>query len=373
MDGKHDLQTIAADVSARVGERVSVEAVSAVIDAKLKPLGIMSGQTVSVAPKRQAPLLSLTMRGTLVPTGAVRKLAALFRPLYWPVSVVVSLLALGVADWYVFVSHGVSSAFAAIGDKPVLFLPVFGLVILGTLFHEIGHATACAYGGGKPGRIGYGIYLVFPAFYTDVTDAYRLPRGARVRTDLGGVYFNGIFCVVATAVFAATGYLPIIPAIVLIHFTMVEQMLPFVRLDGYYVLSDLVGVPDLFGRIRPLIMGLIPGRSDPHADQLRPSARRIVTAWVMVSLPVLIVGMGLFLWHLPKLGSDTYHSAQVQWTVADLSYRYHRWATAALAVISLVLLSVPILGLIAFALRLVKRIPRLLSNKKGKHMKGRAT
>ena len=367
MEERHDLETIAANVSDRLGARVSVEAIAQVIDVKLKPLGIMSGQTVTVA-KRQAPLLSLTLRGTLVPAGIVRKLAALFRPLYWIPSVLAALCALGLADWYVFRSHGISSAFTAIGDKPVLFLPVFGLVIAATLFHEIGHATACAYGGGKPGRIGYGIYLVFPAFYTDVTDTYRLPRGDRVRTDLGGVYFNGLFCVVATVVFHFTGYVPIIPAIVLIHVTMVEQMLPFVRLDGYFVLSDLVGVPDLFARIKPST--LLPGSMRRNAGQLRPAARRIVTAWVYVTLPVLIVGFGLFIWHLPRLGRDTYNSAQLQWTVADLSYQAHHWAAVALAVISLVLLSVPMLGLLAFVLRVVKRIP--VPTKKGKHMKRRA-
>ena len=48
----------------------------------------------------------------------------------------------------------------------------------------------CRYGGAEPGEIGVGVYIVFPAFYTDVTDSYRLGRGGRVRTDLGGLYFN---------------------------------------------------------------------------------------------------------------------------------------------------------------------------------------
>ena len=48
--------------------------------------------------------------------------------------------------------------------------------------------------------MGVGIYLVWPAFYTDVTDSYRLPRAARLRTDLGGLYFNAI---VAVATFGA--------------------------------------------------------------------------------------------------------------------------------------------------------------------------
>ena len=41
--------------------------------------------------------------------------------------------------------------------------------------------------------MGAGLYIVWPAFYTDVTDAYRLGRGGRLRTDLGGIYFNAIF------------------------------------------------------------------------------------------------------------------------------------------------------------------------------------
>jgi putative peptide zinc metalloprotease protein len=144
-------------------------------------------------------------------------------------------------------------------------------------------------------------------------------------------------------------------------------MLPFVRLDGYYVLSDLVGVPDLFSRIKSFT-DLIPGRAG-HTG-LKPHARRIVTGWIAVTVPVLVIGMGLFFWRLPHLGRSTYHSAQLQWTVADLSYRAHHYSAVALAVISLVLLAVPVLGIADFLLRLVKRIP--LPTTRGAHMKRRA-
>ena len=54
---------------------------------------------------------------------------------------------------------------------PGLFLPLFGAIVLSAAFHEIGHAAACRYGGGMPGKMGCGLYLAWPAFYTDVTDA----------------------------------------------------------------------------------------------------------------------------------------------------------------------------------------------------------
>ena len=44
--------------------------------------------------------------------------------------------------------------------------------------------------------MGAGLYLIWPAFYTDVTDSYRLARAGRVPTDLGGLYFNAIVAVI---------------------------------------------------------------------------------------------------------------------------------------------------------------------------------
>ena len=69
------------------------------------------------------------------------------------------------------------------------------VTVLSAGFHEFGHAAAARRGGATPGAMGAGIYLVWPAFYTDVTDSYRLGRWGRVLTDLGGLYFNAIVAV----------------------------------------------------------------------------------------------------------------------------------------------------------------------------------
>ena len=53
-------------------------------------------------------------------------------------------------------------------------------------------------------------------------------------------------------------------------------MLPFLRLDGYYVVSDLVGVPDLFRRIGPVLRSAIPFRApEPEVAELKPWVRRV--------------------------------------------------------------------------------------------------
>ena len=40
---------------------------------------------------------------------------------------------------------------------------------------------------------------------------------------------------------------------------VLQQLLPLLRFDGYYVLSDLTGVPDILSRIKPIFRSLVPG------------------------------------------------------------------------------------------------------------------
>ena len=158
--------------------------------------------------------------------------------------------------------------------SPSLFLLAFGLVVLAAAVHEAGHATACAVGGAEPGRMGAGIYVAWPAFYTDVTDAYRLDRKARLRTDLGGVYFSCLVVLGLAGVYALTRFEPLLLIAFLLQIEIVHQMLPFLRLDGYYVVSDLVGVPDLFKRTGPVLRSMIPGHAPEQAVlELKPWVR----------------------------------------------------------------------------------------------------
>ena len=69
---------------------------------------------------------------------------------------------------------------------------------------EFGHASACTYGGARPGCIGCGIFLIWPSMYTDVTDVYRIGRGGRIRTDLA-VLLNVVFMLGMAGLYFATG------------------------------------------------------------------------------------------------------------------------------------------------------------------------
>ena len=93
------------------------------------------------------------------------------------------------------------------------------------------------------------------------------------------MYFNGIFALGIAAIYLRTGFEPLLLAVVSQHLIVLDQFFPWVRLDGYYVVADLLGVSDLFSRIKPVIASLIPGREpDPRVRQLKPWARAAVSA-----------------------------------------------------------------------------------------------
>ena len=238
---------------------------------------------------------------------------------------------------------------------PLLLLLVLGLSVLSMLFHECGHAAACRYGGARPGVIGMGFYVIWPAFFTNVTDAYRLGRAGRIRTDLGGVYFNAVFALLLTATYLATGYPPLLAAVMLIYLEIVQQLLPSLRFDGYFILADLIGVPDLFRRIGPTLRSMIPGRSaDPRVRNLKRAARITLTAWVLVVVPLLTSQLVLIILNAPGLARTFARSLDAQAHTLVAQFGRVDVPAGLVSVISVVLLVLPMAG-ICYILLLIGR------------------
>jgi putative peptide zinc metalloprotease protein len=347
LDGRRDEAALARLVSERLGRRVDQDGVRFLLDERLRPAGLVlaPGQTWTPVP-RARPMLSLVARAALVPRRTVRALARAVAPLFRAPVVLAVLLALGAVDVWILGILGVAGSLEHAVRAPATLLIVAGLLILSGGFHELGHATACRYGGGRPGTIGVGIYLVWPVFYSDITDTYRLSRRGRLRADLGGLYFNAVALLVAAGAFAATGARAILVFIVVQQVQMLFQFMPWLRLDGYYVVSDLAGVPDLFSRLRPAAMSLVrPRTPQPRMMELTPRARRIVRGWVLTTAPVVLAVLAALVLGAP-------HILRTAWTSGLLRAQAAREALGAGAVASgmwslveLTLLLLPAIGL----------------------------
>jgi putative peptide zinc metalloprotease protein len=363
---------VADAVSAAYGRTLTVEGVEHLIATRLEPLGLVVAAEAEEPrkPARARPLLSLTLKATLLPARRTRVLATLVAPLFWPPIVLAALVGLVTADVLLVTGGGFWRAISQVFATPTTALVIYALLVGSALVHELGHAAACRYGGAEPGEIGVGIYIVFPAFYTDVTDSYRLGRGGRVRTDLGGLYFNVLTVLALVGVFLANGSGLLLLTAFALQVQMLQQLLPVVRFDGYFVLSDLAGVPDLFSRVGPVLRSLRPGHLvDPLVSELRPRARRLVTAWVLMVVPVLTGAVGWFVWAFPGFVERGREGIRLQQLVFDLAWDRRDWPAMVLAVVSIALLLVPLVGLAVVLWRLVATLSTLVRHRVAAHVR----
>lgn len=304
-DGSRDLASIARYVSRRIGKPVSGDNVAWLIGKRLGPLmettGLAQADDVTLPTARDG-LLSLRIRKPLLSAQVMNWLATPLQVLYSVPAIVVVMGSALALNWWMFQGGGFDGALQESFSNPLGPLAVVAFILAGTFFHEVGHATALKRGGGRPGVMGVGLYLAWPAFYTDVTDAYRLSRWKRVRVDLGGIYFNVIFALALFGVYLATDFKPLLFIVLLMELEATHQLLPLVRLDGYYLLADLVGVPDLFAHIKPFVNRLL-GRDGGRdsASVLRRGPGIAFTVYALTIVPAMIFFLVLLMMKAPDI------------------------------------------------------------------------
>ncbi len=346
VDGDRDNAAIAERVTEKFGRRVSPDNVQVLVEEKLRPLGVVT-QADGSSPEleKSDPMLALKFRAALVSEGATKAVTSIFYPFFFPPVILAALGGLVAVDVWFFFLHGVGRPMRELVYNPVLLLMVLGLVVIATALHEIGHATAARYGGAKPGVMGAGIYIVWPAFYTDVTDAYRLNRKGRLRVDLGGVYFNVLFVLLIAGAYFFTGFEPLLILIIVQHMQIFQQFLPFLRLDGYYILSDLTGVPDMFARLKPTLRSMIPGQEDERAGELKPWVRVVVTAWVVALIPILLFIFGAMIFNAPRVLATAWDSFFVHFDKASAAFGNGKALSGLAGSVQMATLALPAVGM----------------------------
>ena len=133
--------------------------------------------------------------------------------------------------------------------------PVLVTVVLAIslALHELGHAVACRHVGGRVGKMGVGLlYYLIPIAYADVSGTYLVSsRWKRMAVGAAGVLVNQTLAALAYPVMAltaaGTAVHSVATAVVVTNIgTYVLNLVPvFFRLDGYYLLADLLGTPKL--------------------------------------------------------------------------------------------------------------------------------
>lgn len=143
-----------------------------------------------------------------------------------------------------------TQAVLAPGNLPLLYL---GLVLIKTI-HEFGHAYFCRKFGGEVHTMGIMLMIFTPIPYVDATSSWGFrSRWQRILVGAAGMIVEVFFAALMTFVWANTGpgtlhSLAYNMMFVASVSTLVFNVNPLLRFDGYYILSDLLEIPNLSQR-----------------------------------------------------------------------------------------------------------------------------
>ncbi|MFJ7797073.1 biotin/lipoyl-binding protein [Pseudomonas sp. NPDC096950] len=188
----------------------------------------------------------------------------------------------------------------------------FGVALFfAKLCHEFGHAFMAKRAGCRVQSMGVAFMVMLPMFYTDVSDAWRVnDRRARLLIGAGGVLAELVLACIALL---AWSLLPDGPgrtaAFMLASATWITTLVinlnPFMRFDGYFLLSDFWEVDNLQGRAFALcrwrLREALFGYGAPAPEPWSPSMQRRLLIWGYGSWlwrAVLFFGIALAVYHL---------------------------------------------------------------------------
>lgn len=153
---------------------------------------------------------------------------------------VLSIVSLTGIFWGAFlVLAGTEKAIPALLTGHPNWMQVFLLALASSLVHELGHSFMVAASDIGLRPIGLSIYLVFPAFYTNVSGIEKVSLRQKMLINCGGFLFQGIFLFLLLISASLTGSYLFAEASRWIMVLVLLNLNPFLRTDGYWIYKDL--------------------------------------------------------------------------------------------------------------------------------------
>lgn len=189
-----------------------------------------------------------------------------------------------------------------------IWLTIFWVISL----HEFAHALTCKYYGGEVREMGFLLLYFQPCFYSNLSDAWFFPKRAKIIVSFAGAFFQIFIWAVATILWRITDtetglnqffFVTMITSGVIVLF----NFMPLIKLDGYYLLSDYLEIPNLrakaFGYLgawfKKKILGL-----PLEIPQVSAKEKKVYPIYGILSLIYSFFLIGFFFFNLAKFLID---------------------------------------------------------------------
>ena len=292
VDGKKNLQQLALDINKK---DFTVDLLYAILYEKLGKYGIIENDKIKVKKKAKPSYLKLSF--IVIPVHVIDKITPylkfLFAPAVMNSTFVASVLIIG---------FGLFNNFESITQENLesiwVELLIFGFISV--TFHEFGHVTAAHYFGAEHGGIGGGFYLFSPVYFADVTDIWKLRPKKRIIVNLAGIYFELLICsiyIIAGIIFGFN-FLTVIGLLIFVN--TLFNLNPFLRSDGYWVLTDLLEIPNLYKKSSQSLIKLL--KSVVSLKKIKTTRKEL---FLSIYASVNYIFMGFFLYYVIFMDSDS--------------------------------------------------------------------
>lgn len=286
LDGATSLDAVSQTVEARFGARVDRGQIEQFVE-RLRRLGLLKTEE-SASPRSSL----LRVQGTILylrfkafdPNRLLDRLYPHVRRLFSPHFLILSAL---IVLWAFVIT--LLEWEAIVRDVRGLWrfdalLVAWVTVLAVTACHEFAHGLTCKHFGGEVREMGFMLIYFQPAFYCNVSDAWMFPeRAKRLWVTFAGAYVETFVWGVATLTWRVVeaGTWVSFVALIVMATSAVKSFFnfnPLIKLDGYYLLSDYLEIPNLRQRAFSYLAGRIRRlwrRAQPDTAVLPARERRI--------------------------------------------------------------------------------------------------
>ena len=210
-------------------------------------------------------------------------------------SLITAALMLVLGNWNEFTSKLPEfQQFFGVGN--MLFM---GCLLIGTkTIHELGHGLACKHFGGECHEMGFMLLVLTPAMYCDTSDSWVLDnKWHRIAIGAAGMWVEVVLASVATFVWWFTypgwlHYLSLNLMFLCSFSTIVFNINPLLRYDGYYMLSDYLEIPNLTQKSKIALINQL----RVHALSMKETQTRMLPEQTKLAFAAFTVLSFLYRW-----------------------------------------------------------------------------